>query len=103
MGPSVMQSPELPPPPSATVILPPDPPTAISESRLSRACVIVARDDLLGERSVTAVVIVPIERPQPPGWPAFVIALALLLTLLWSGTVVWLIYRSGRLLLSALF
>ena len=61
-----------------------------------------ARYDLLGESSVITLpsVIVPIERLQRPLWPAFVIALALLLTLLWSGTVVWFIYR---MLLSALF
>jgi alpha-D-ribose 1-methylphosphonate 5-triphosphate synthase subunit PhnH len=61
-----------------------------------------ARHDLLGKSSVTTLpgVIVPIERLQRPLWPAFVIALALLLTLLWSGTVVWFIYR---ILLSALF
>jgi alpha-D-ribose 1-methylphosphonate 5-triphosphate synthase subunit PhnH len=53
-----------------------------------------ARYHLLGESSVTTLpsVIVPIERLQRPLWPAFVIALALLLTLLWSGTVVWFIY-----------
>lgn len=96
-----MQSSELTPTPSAKVFPPPDPLTAISESRLSRACEMGARDDLLGERSVTTspVVIVPIERPQRPPWPAFVIALALVLTLLWSGTLVWLSYQ---LLLSAL-
>ena len=61
-----------------------------------------ARYHLLGESSVTALpsVIVPIERLQRPLWPAFVIALALLLTLLWSGTVVWFIYS---ILLSVLF
>jgi alpha-D-ribose 1-methylphosphonate 5-triphosphate synthase subunit PhnH len=61
-----------------------------------------ARHDLLGKSSVTTLpgVVVPIERLQRPLWPAFVIALALLLTLLWSGTVVWFIYR---ILLSALF
>jgi alpha-D-ribose 1-methylphosphonate 5-triphosphate synthase subunit PhnH len=61
-----------------------------------------ARYDLLDESSVTTLpsVIVPIERLQRPLWPAFVIALALLLTLLWSGTVVWFIYS---ILLSALF
>ena len=61
-----------------------------------------ARHNLLGESSVITLpsVIVPIERLQRPLWPAFVIALALLLTLLWSGTVVWFIYR---MLLSALF
>jgi len=62
-----------------------------------------ARDDLLGERSVTTLPVVPIERPQRPRWPAFVIALALLLTLLWSGTFVWLAYRACQLLLFALF
>jgi hypothetical protein len=37
-------------------------------------------------------------------WPPFVIALALLLTLLWSGTLVWLICCGiFRPLLSALF
>ena len=36
-------------------------------------------------------------------WPALVITLALLLTLLWTGTFVWLIYHMCRLLLSALF
>ena len=53
-----------------------------------------ARHNLLGESSVITLpsVIVPIERLQRPLWPAFVIALALLLTLLWSGTVVWFIY-----------
>jgi hypothetical protein len=103
MGPSVMQSPEqLTPSPSAKVFhLPPDPLTAISESGLSGAYEMGARDDLLGEKSVTTspVVIVPIERPQRRRWPAFVIALALVLTLLWSGTLVWLSYR---LMLSAL-
>ena len=61
-----------------------------------------ARYHLLGESSVTTLpsVIVPIERLQRPLWPAFVIALALLLTLLWSGTVVWFIYS---ILLSVLF
>jgi alpha-D-ribose 1-methylphosphonate 5-triphosphate synthase subunit PhnH len=61
-----------------------------------------ARHDLLGKSSVTTLpgVIVPIEGLQRPLWPAFVIAVALLLTLLWSGTVVWFIYR---VLLSALF
>ena len=61
-----------------------------------------ARYDLLDESSVTTLpsVIVPIERLQRPLWPAFVIALALLVTLLWSGTVVWFIYN---MLLSALF
>jgi hypothetical protein len=96
-----MQSPELTPTPSAKVFLPPDPPTTTSELQLSEACEKTgARDDLLGERSVTAspVVIVPLERPQGPRWPAFVIALALLLSLLWSAALVWLIY----LLLSAL-
>src|SRR5215467_5675752 len=102
MGPSVMQSPEqFSPTPSAKVFLPPDSLTAISESRLPGADQMGARDDLLGERSVTTspVVIVPIERPQRSRWPAFVIALALLLSLLWSGTLVWLSYR---LMLSAL-
>jgi hypothetical protein len=96
-----MQSPELTPTPSAKVFLPPDPPTTTSELQLSDACETGARDYLLGERSVTTspVVIVPIERLQRPRWPAFVIALALLLSLLWSGTLVWLSYR---LLLSAL-
>jgi hypothetical protein len=95
-----MQSPELTPSPSAKVFLPPDPPTT-SELQLSEACETGARDYLLGDRSVTTspVVIVPIERLQRPRWPAFVIALALLLSLLWSGTLVWLSYR---LLLSAL-
>ena len=61
-----------------------------------------ARYDLLGESSVTTLpsVIVPIERLQRPLWPAFVIALALLVTLLWSGTVVWFTYS---MLVSALF
>jgi alpha-D-ribose 1-methylphosphonate 5-triphosphate synthase subunit PhnH len=61
-----------------------------------------ARYDFLGESSATTLpsVIVPIEGRQRPLWPAFVIALALLLTLLWSGTVVWFIYS---VLLSALF
>ena len=61
-----------------------------------------ARHDLLGESSVTTLpsIIVPIEGLQRPLWPAFVIALALLLTLLWSGIVVWFVYR---VLLSALF
>jgi hypothetical protein len=61
-----------------------------------------ARHNLLGESSVITLpsVIVPIERLQRPLWPAFVIALALLLTLLWSGTVVWFIYS---ILLSVLF
>ena len=102
MGPSVMQSPEqLTPAPLAKVFLPSDLLTAISESRLSRACEMGARDDLLGERSVTTspLVLVPIERPQRSRWLAFVITLALLLTLLWSGTLVWLSYQ---LLLSAL-
>ncbi len=37
-------------------------------------------------------------------WPPFVIALALLLTLLWSGTLVWLIYCGiSQPLLSWLF
>jgi hypothetical protein len=96
-----MQSLELTPTPSATVFPPPDPPTATSELQLSEACETGARDYLLGERSVTTspVVIVPIERRQRPRWPAFVIALALLLSLLWSGTLVWLSYR---LMLSAL-
>jgi hypothetical protein len=96
-----MQSLEVTPTPSAKVFLPPDPPTVISESPLSEACEMGARDDLLGERSVTTspVVIVPIERLQRPRWPAFVIALGLLLSLLWSGTLVWLSYQ---LLLSAL-
>jgi hypothetical protein len=49
------------------------------------------------------VVIVPIERPHAPRWPALVISLALLLTLLWTGTLVWLIYQMCRLLLPALF
>ena len=64
-----------------------------------------ARDDLLGERSVTTlpVVVEPIQPLQRPLWPAFVIALALLLALVWSGTLVWLVYRTGRLLLSTLF
>src|SRR5262245_56122877 len=99
-----MQSP-LTPVPSTKVFLPPNLPTSISKSRLSGACGTRARDDLLGERSVTTspVVIVPIERLQRPRWPAFVIALALLLTLLWSGTFVWLVYRTCQLLLSALF
>jgi len=61
-----------------------------------------ARYDLLVESSVTTLpsVIVPTERLQRPLWPAFVIALALLVTLLWSGTVVWFICS---MLLSALF
>jgi hypothetical protein len=61
-----------------------------------------AQYDLLGESSATTLpsVIVPVERRQRPLWPAFVIALALLLTLLWSGTVMWFVYR---VLLSALF
>ena len=61
-----------------------------------------ARYDLAGESGVTTLpsVIVPIEELQRPLWPAFVIALALLLTLFWSGTVVWFIYS---ILLSALF
>jgi hypothetical protein len=61
-----------------------------------------ARYDLLGKSSVTTLpnVIVPIEVLQRPLWPAFVIALALLLTLLWSGTLVWFVYS---ILLSALF
>jgi hypothetical protein len=60
-----------------------------------------ARQDLLGKSSVTTLpsVIVPIEALQRPLWPAFVIALALLLTLLWSGTLVWFVYS----VLSALF
>jgi hypothetical protein len=96
-----MQSPELTPILSAKVFLPPDPPTTTSESQLSEACETGARDDLLGERSVTTspIVIVPIERLQRPRWPCFVIALALLLSLLWSAALVWLSYR---LLLSAL-
>ena len=61
-----------------------------------------ARYDLLVESSATTLpsVIVPIEPLQRPLWPAFVIALALLVTLLWSGTVAWFIYN---MLLSALF
>jgi alpha-D-ribose 1-methylphosphonate 5-triphosphate synthase subunit PhnH len=61
-----------------------------------------ARYDLLGQSSATTLpsVILPVERLQRPLWPAFVIALALLLTLLWSGTLVWLVYST---LLSALF
>ena len=96
-----MQSLELTPTPSAKVFLPPDPPTVISESPLSEACEMGARDDLLGERNVTTspVVILPIERPQRSRWPAFVIALAFALTLLWGGALVWLSYQ---LLLSAL-
>jgi hypothetical protein len=96
-----MQSPELTPSPSATVFIPPDAPTDISESRLSGACGIGTRDDLLVERSVTTspVVVVPIEPLQGPMGPAFMIAIAVLLTLLLSGTLVWLIY----LVLSALF
>jgi len=46
------------------------------------------------ESSVTTLpaVIIPIERRlERPLWPMFVIALALLVTLLWSGTIVWLI------------
>src|SRR5215510_10572594 len=99
-----MESPELTPIPSARVFIPPDPPTVISESRLSGASVTGARDDLIGERSVTTppVVIVRTQPRQSPLWPAFAIALALLLTLLWSGTLVWLIYRTCWLLLSAL-
>jgi hypothetical protein len=60
----------------------------------------------MSESSVTTlpVVIVPIERRlERPLWPMFVIALALLVTLLWSGTIVWLIYRMGALLLDELF
>jgi hypothetical protein len=100
-----MQSAELTPIPSARVYIPPDSLTATSESGLSGASAMDARDDLLGETNVTTlpVVIVPIERLPGPRWPAFVITLALLLTLLWSVTFVWLIYRTGRLLLSALF
>src|SRR5262249_49139627 len=96
-----MQSPELTPTPSAKLIIPPDSKVAISESRLSGARVISDRDDLLDERSVTTLpdVIVPIWQPQNPRWPLCVIALALLLSLLWSGTLVWISYR---LLLSAL-
>ena len=61
-----------------------------------------ARHNLLGKSGVTTLpsVVVPIEGLQRPLWPAFVIALALLLTLLWSGTLVWLVYS---VLLSALF
>jgi len=44
-------------------------------------------------------VVAPERRSRQPIWPAFVIALGLVLTLLWSGALVWLIY----LLLSALF
>src|SRR5262245_37091003 len=100
-----MQSPEFTPTPSARVCIPPDSPTAISEARLSGTCGTDARDDLLGERNVitSPVVTVPIERLQTPRWPALVITLALLLTLLWTGTFVWLIYHMCRLLLSALF
>jgi hypothetical protein len=60
-----------------------------------------ARQDLLGKGSVTTLpsVIVPSEALQRPLWPAFVIVLALLLTLLWSGTLVWFVYT----LVSALF
>jgi alpha-D-ribose 1-methylphosphonate 5-triphosphate synthase subunit PhnH len=60
-----------------------------------------ARHNLLGESGVTTLpgVVVHIERHERPLWPAFVIALALLLTLLWSGAVVWFLYS----LLSALF
>ena len=96
-----MQSPELTPTPSAKIFPPPDPPATTYELQLSEACETGARDDLLGERSVTTspVVIVPIEQLQRPRWPAFVIALALLLSLLCSGTLVWLSYR---LMLSAL-
>ena len=95
-----MQSLELTPTPSAKVFLPPDPPTTTSELQFSEVCETGARDDLLGERSVATspVVIGPIERLQRLRWPAFLIALALL-SLLWSGTLVWLSYR---LLLSAL-
>jgi hypothetical protein len=57
-----------------------------------------ARFDLLGESRVTTLPsVIVLQRPL---WPAFVIALALLVTLLWSGTVVWFIYS---MLLSALF
>jgi len=96
-----MQSPEVTPTPSVRVFIPPDSPTAISESRLSG---VSARNPLVGEKSVTTlpVAIVPIEPLQRPRWPAFVFALALLLTVLWCGTLVWLTYRTGRLLLSAL-
>ena len=61
-----------------------------------------ARYDLLGKSSMASLpgVIVPNEGLRRPLWPAFVIALALLLTLLWSGTVGWFIYS---ILLSALF
>jgi hypothetical protein len=97
-----MQSPELTPSPS-TKVLPPNLPTSFSESRISEACDMRARDDVLGESSVTTLPVAPIERLQRPRWPAFVIALALLLTLLWSGTLVWLAYRTCQLLLSALF
>jgi hypothetical protein len=44
-------------------------------------------------------VVAPDRRHRQPIWPAFVIAFALVLTLLWSGALVWFIY----LLLSALF
>jgi hypothetical protein len=60
----------------------------------------------MSESSVTTLpaVIVPIEqRLERPLWPVFVIALALLLTLLWSGTLVWLVYRMCGLLFDALF
>jgi hypothetical protein len=98
-----MQSPELTPTPSAKLFIPPDSPTAISALRLSG--VMGARDDLLDERSLTTLTVVvgPIPPLQRPLWPAFVIGLALLLALVWSGTLVWLIYRTCRLLLSTLF
>ena len=57
----------------------------------------------MSESSATTLpaVIVPSERRlERPLWPAFVIALALLVTLLWSSAIVWLIYRMGALLLS---
>jgi hypothetical protein len=88
-----MQSPEVTPTPSARVFIPPD--------SLSGAS---ARNTLFGEKSVPTlpVATVPVEPLQRPRWPAFVFALALLLTVLWSGTLLWLTYRTGRLLLSAL-
>jgi len=100
-----MQSPELTPTPSARIFIPPGSPAAISEARISGACGTDARDHPRGERNVTTspVVIAPIERLKAPRWPALVITLALLLTLLWTGTFVWLIYQMCRLLLSALF
>jgi hypothetical protein len=94
-----MQSPDLTPTPSASVFIPPDSPTDISESRLSGTS---ALDDHLGARSLTTppAVIARIEPLRRPLWPAFVIAVALLLSLLWSGTLVWLIYRMCHSVLS---